>query len=336
MASKAATEASRWSVAQGAVTITNTTLTLGDDSEYAERLAPLLETLGSENQLAMSFAVDQMMDIDPATLGSYDHWIVTDEGFLNTLAIPRDGLVPLSNTELPAQFAAEASSMLEFWGGGSSPDVSYYEWSGDGSFPALGSRARDGNAVTATNPIITVAADPYRQFNSELLLAPLSSNGQIVVTDADLLTAQIDAQGLAPYIASIDSLVDDLSASAMSYRQQASFAMISALVALIATIAVVVESARSWAGRNHMLIFARATAGASFHAITARPVSIEVATLAVATVVSFVLSAVSLHIDPVLLAATFAGLTVIVVLAGTAAYRRAASRCLAMSLHRRN
>lgn len=305
-AQSAQEDAERWSVAQAYVKLTNNTLVLEDEEAYADRFTDFVFSEGGAEHFAMSFTVGQMIDLSDSDLSPYDQWIIVDEGFINALEIERSYLVEVRWDSLPSHVQEVMTENLDFWTDANGLEFVLYEWEGTDSFPSLGSVAGDGNSVSATHPIILVPTNPYRDFNALYLLSPLAANGQIVFTDGEWLEGQMLDYGLSPFVASIDNVVDEMSASARAYGQQALLAALSFLLSLLALIVIIVESARTWAGMNRRLVFAQVSSGYSTRYVARSPLRLEVLVLGAAMIVAIFMSLLFLRID---------GFTVVVTLA---------------------
>lgn len=335
-ATSAMREAGRWSEAKSYVKVTNSTLVLEDEEGYIERFDPLVRSLGRVGSAAMSFSVDQMVEIPEATLAPFDHWIITDDGFLNAMHISKADLVELDWQTVPPLLQREITDNLEFWAADERLEYSLYSWEGEGSFPSLGSVAGDGNAVMAKHPIILVPDDPYEDFDPQLLLSPLVSNGQIVFANGAELQRHIDDVGLNPYVSSIDNLADQIADSARAYGQQAIMAAISLVFAVSTLLVIIVQSAKSWAAKNRRMIFAQLSSGRPAWSVALAPLAVEMSILVVATIATIVLSFAVLRIGSHRLFVALVVLVLCFVSAVILAYLRSITSSLQQSIHRRN
>lgn len=335
-ATSAMREAAQWSEARSYVKVTNSMLVLEDEGGYIERFGPLVRSIGEAGSAAISFSVDQMVEIPEETLAPFDHWIITDDGFLNAMHISEADLVELDWETIPPLLQREITDNLEFWATDERLEYSLYTWGGEGSFPSLGSVAGDGNAVMANNPIVLVPDDPYEDFDPQLLLSPLVSNGQIVFANGAELQRHIDDVGLNPYVSSIDNLADQIADSARAYGQQAIMAAMALVFAVITLLVIIVQSAKSWVAKNRRLIFAQLSSGRPAYSVALAPLAVEISILAVATIATILLSFAVLRIGSHLLFAALVALVLCFVSAVVLAYLRSIASSLQQSIHRRN
>lgn len=190
--------------------------------------------------------------------------------------------------------------------------------------------------MTATHPIILVPTNPYRDFNALYLLSPLAANGQIVFSDGEWLEGQLLDYGLSPYVASIDNVVDEMSASARAYGQQALLAVLSFLLALLALIVIIVESAQAWADMNRRLIFAQLSSGYSTRYVARRSLQLEIFVLLVAMLVATIMSFLFLRIDALTVVVTLAVLTTIYLAVSVMSFDRSVTSSFYQSIQRRS
>lgn len=335
-ATSAMREAQRWSDARSYVKVANSTLILEDEEGYSERFATFISAMGESGIAAMSFSVDQMIDMPSEVLAPYDHWIVTDSGFLQAMQISENDLTELRWAEIPPALQDEIASNLEFWSAGESLEYSLYSWAGERSFPSLGSVASDGNAVISNDPIILMPADPYSDLDAQLLLSPLVSNGQVVFANGAELERAIEDFGLSPYVSSIDNLADQIADSARSYGQQAVMAVLSLGLAAVSLVVIIVQSARSWAVKNRRAIFAQLTSGHSPWSVARSPLAVEIVVLLTATATTVLLSLAFFRIRNHLLLVALLVLVITYVSAVALAYMRSITSQLQESISRRN
>lgn len=344
-------EASRWAAAEGTVrvSVSAQTLEAGHAEEYENRLSALLRQSDASGNLALSFSLDQVVQLSAQEMRPYDHIIVTNPRFLTLFsneggqgsdrASPiTDELVPLSIQEISPGVMNSLEENMNMWstpGADALATAHLYTTSpGSPSFPAIGDQRDASNPVQADHPLVVVIDKPSDVFTSEGVLDAFVANGQIVFTDADELRRAMSEFGLDTYFTSIDNVADQILDSAHLFAQQARLGVIAIALASGTLIVALIQSARIWAEQHHREIFARRSSGHTYVRITSRRVVLEALLLILAAGLAGGASIAVFHVQPVATALMVAALLAIYIAATHACHQEAARHSFRKSVLR--
>lgn len=332
----ATVEANRWAVAEDALTLKNSVLVLDDNKQYIERFTPFIAEVGSRGAAALAVTIDELVEMRPEALGGFDHVVMVDQTYLDLMKVPAEDLREVHSSALAPDLQETLEELLDFWSVSGHLDYSLYTWENRAPFPTIGKVSSEGSGAVANSPLIVVVHFPYTQLGASGFLEAFVSNGQLVFTDAQVLTELIAEYELGPYISSVDLLADQLSATASTFKLQSQLALIAASMAVASFLVIIVESAHTWASHHRRLIFAQITAGQSSFKVMRRPLAAELLTLVVAIVLTFALSGLALHIQTPVLITSVLGLASVFIIGALLAYRSAITSSFSRSIQRKN
>jgi hypothetical protein len=344
-ARSAQVEAARWVDARGAVTVTMSSVidTTGLD-KYLPGLTSFAERVDQEGISALSFTVDQALNMTPEELGPFDHVIITDPAFLSLMQIgtndagPQSGLTPVSEADIPAALHQTLAGQLEIWTTertAAPHGIGYYTYSGDESFAAIGSTLTGGATVQAKHPLVVLVDHPLTTFKTEGFTLSMMVNGNLVFTDADRLRTLLHDNELTPLVTSIDDVADETLAAAQVYGQQAQLGVLATALAALALLVALVQAAQIWAGTNQRRIFTLHSSGRSYWSIQSRRTALEAVFIVVACAAAAAVSAAGYHATTSQMLLVLVPIIPAYLVGGAVAHRVAARAAFTLSLHRR-
>ncbi|MFT0846161.1 hypothetical protein VR010_00205 [Actinomycetaceae bacterium L2_0104] len=336
-------EAIRWAAAKGTVrvSVSAQTLEAGHAEEYESRLSELLTQSDAAGNLALSFSLDQVVQLSAQEMGPYDHIVVTNPRFLTLFS--NDGspgsdrsssitndLVPLNAQEIAPAVMNSLEENMNMWSAPGADALAgahlYTTASGSPAFPAIGDQRDASNPVQAERPLIVVIDKPADALAIEGVLEAFVANGQIVFTDADELRSAMSEFGLEAYFTSIDNVADQILDSAHLFAQQARLGIISIALASGTLIVALVQSAGIWAEQNRRTIFARHSTGHTYRRITGHRVTLEALLLTFTAGVAGGASIAVFNVQPITTALIITGLLTIYITATYLSYQAATRR----------
>ncbi|MGO1590878.1 MAG: hypothetical protein ACTHW1_06915 [Ancrocorticia sp.] len=263
-------EAANWERVRGVVRIT---LTMASDTatnveEFTDNFDELMELSENNDILALSFALDQMVEMQSIEDSEFEHIVITNPRYLDLWDMK--GLEAVDHTDVPAPLQEEIEGILESWSRdseGPAADAWYTVPSGAEPMQAIGTYADRGNGVNTDDSLIVVIDDPAKELIAEGVLDALAANGQLVFTDANMLRELVNNSGMSRYVASIDNVADQLLDTAQKYDEQARLGLLAVTIAATTLVITLVEGALLWTDRHRRNIFVLHSYGKSFSRI---------------------------------------------------------------------
>lgn len=344
-ATSAQVEAGRWVDARGAVKVTmSSVVDTASRDQYLPGLTAFVEQVDQAGISALSFTLDQALGMRPEELGPFDHVIITDPSFVALMQIgvdrggPHGGLTPLRDADIPTALRQTLAGQLEVStkAGTSDPGgVAYFTYTGDETFPAIGSTLTGGATVQAKHPLVIVAEHPLTTFTTEGFTLSMMVNGNLIFTDADLLRTLLHDNELTALVTSIDNVADTTLDAAQSYAQQAQLGVVATVLAVLALVVALVQAAQIWAGTNQRRIFTLHSSGRSYWSIQSHQAVVEGVFILVVVMAAAGVSAATYGTTPAQTVFVLGPIIPLYLVGSVAAHRVAAGTVFAASLHRR-
>lgn len=198
--------------------------------------------------------------------------------------------------------------------------MGFCEFNG-GSFLVLPPNASYGNStIQAKNPLIILVEEPVKTLKVSSFLLPMSSSGNIVFKNEDVLRSVLNESPLMEKISSIDSFTEGALKYAQLFKQESFYYFAACALCLVSMGAAGIMSAQLWIGENRKRIFTLHTAGIKYSAIILpvlrKEVIVAVCTVLVGGIVVYSIR----HPEPLLLLLSSAVLFLMYVLLNFVGY----------------
>lgn len=182
--------------------------TICDTEELAAEGGRLLSAMAEQDTLLISYVVDSAIEITNDVLGEYDHLVIVNPAWINRFD-NKANLVAVGDDEMTTELKQLISAHMVAWSveGIEEPEgVNLYKYTGDGllSFPA--NVGYGASAIKAENPLIILIENPVETMKPSGFLLPMTSSGNIVFSDSELLKAEINASTISKYIDRVDNI----------------------------------------------------------------------------------------------------------------------------------
>lgn len=252
------------------------------DSLVTDEMIPHVEEFCKQmiekNNLRMSFVIDGALALNKEEYGGYDHIIVADKAWINSLNIGvgekkkggkltkvslqnlKEPLRNFLNAEIPVLTKAETVQ----------PDgMGYYEFTGEKFLALPPNVASGGSTVQAKNPLIILVEDPISYFKAESFVVAALSSGNIVFSDEQILREALAYSPIQEYVVSIDAIADIALEQAQQFGKEAFYYIAACVLILAAMIFAGIMDAQLWSDSNKKRIFTLHTFGKTYANITA-------------------------------------------------------------------
>lgn len=179
-----------------------------DTEELAAEGGQVLSAMQENDDLLLSYVVDSSIEITEDALGEYDHLIITNLTWIDRFD-SIDNLVSVNNDEISAALQELIAAHMKAWSVDESelPEgISLYKYTGEGllAFPAnIGYGA---SAIQTSNPLIILIKSPTETMEASSFLLPLTSSGNIIFSNSELLQNELDNSSISQYIDRIESV----------------------------------------------------------------------------------------------------------------------------------
>ena len=198
--------------------------------------------------------------------------------------------------------------------------MGFCEFNGD-SFLVLPPNASYSNStIQAKNPLIILVEEPVKTLKVSSFLLPMSSSGNIVFKNEDVLRSVLNESPLMEKISSIDSFTEGALKYAQLFKQESFYYFAACALCLVSMGAAGIMSAQLWIGENRKRIFTLHTAGIKYSAIILpvlrKEVIVAVCTVLVGGIVVYSIR----HPEPLLLLLSSAVLFLMYVLLNFVGY----------------
>lgn len=232
-------------------------------------------------------------------------------------------LIPIGFDDIHAELKDFLSKQLPIWTntGEIQPEgMGFCEFNGD-SFLVLPPNASYGNStIQAKNPLIILVEEPVKTLKVSSFLLPMSSSGNIVFKNEDVLRSVLNESPLMEKISSIDSFTEGALKYAQLFKQESFYYFAACALCLVSMGAAGIMSAQLWIGENRKRIFTLHTAGIKYSAIILpvlrKEVIVAVCTVLVGGIVVYSIR----HPEPLLLLLSSAVLFLMYVLLNFVGY----------------
>lgn len=176
--------------------------TVCDDEAVLERGKELLKNMEDSNSILMSFVIDSSIEMTSEELGKYDHLVMTNPQWIERFG-DTEKLEPISFDELSSEmqeFLDVQMPVLTIEGVTLPKGIELYEYKGKGllAFP-VNVTFGAASPIETNNPLIILVNNLTETLDSKSCLLPLSSSGNLLFTDGDLLKTGLNDSGIINY-----------------------------------------------------------------------------------------------------------------------------------------
>lgn len=296
------------------------------------------------NLLSISYVVDKAVLLDSSILGEYDHIVITDMAWIDSVNIGVNEEKENGNL-MEFEYADVNSSLKDFLNaqlplltnsGKVQPEgLGFYRFEGE-NFIALPPGVGSGEkTIHAKNPLVILVDNPVKTFNVKGFLFPAATTGNVVFKDADKLREILDKSKVNLFVSSVDNIAEESLALAQKFAQQTVAYIISAIVAFASIIFMSGLNGEIWATQNRKKIFALHTFGESFSKIISSPTKKEFL-ITIITVIFGSLIAYFVHfVGWSILMSVVLAVMLTQIISGLVIYRHCAKKAFVEAIHRR-
>lgn len=318
-----------------------------DEALLADEMLPetekfFLDTYNA-NLSTISYVVDKAVQLDSKILGEYDHVIVTDKAWIDSVNIGVETSkengnlleVEYSNLDNPLREFLEAQLPLWTKTREVKPEgLGFYRFEGE-IFIALPPGVGAGEkTIQAKNPLVILVDNPLKIFNVKGFLFPAATTGNLVFKDAEKLKEILDKSKVNLFVSSVDNIAEESLALAQRFAQQTLAYIVSAIVTFASIIFMSGLNGEIWAIQNKKRVFALHTFGESFSKIISSPIKKEIF-ITITTVLFGSLIAYFVHFIEWSMLMSVALIVILTqIISGLVIYRRCAIKAFTKAIHR--
>ena len=182
--------------------------TVCDDDALALEGEKIITAMQNSGDLLLSLVVDSSIEITAQELAGYDHLVVTNPEWIDRFSNDAD-LKPVNYDTIPAGMRDFLTAQMPLWtkDGSVLPDgVGLYEYTGDGLLAFPSNVGETADAISAKNPLIVMIQSPAATMDAKGFLLPLTSSGNLLFTDEEKLTAQLEDSLVSPYVLEVEGV----------------------------------------------------------------------------------------------------------------------------------
>lgn len=270
--------------------------------EMIPNVEKLCDSMESDNNMSLSFVIDEAIALNEQEYGGYDHIIIADKSWIDSFDIgiekeQRGGMLSkISFEDIASPLRDFLNIQMPVWTKTKTvqPEgVEYCEFSGE-SFLALPPNvAYGGSTIQAKNPLVVLVNNPIDVFDMSSFIVPTLTSGNIVFSDENILKAAIYASPIQEYVVSIDTISDVALDQAQKFSREAAYYIMASTLIFIAMAFAGVMEAQLWTDTNKKRIFTLRTFGKSYVNILIPPLKkellISIVTIFLGAFLSFVL-----------------------------------------------
>ena len=182
--------------------------TVCDTKELASEGGHILSTMEEQDSLLISYVVDSAIEITKDALGEYDHLVIVNPAWINSFD-NMNNLVTVGDDEITSELQQMISEHMVIWSieGIEEPEgVSIYKYTGDGLLVFPANVGYSASAIEAKAPLIILIENPVETMKAAEFLLPMTSSGNIVFSDSELLQAEIKDSSISQYIDRVNNI----------------------------------------------------------------------------------------------------------------------------------
>lgn len=179
-----------------------------DVEENTRAASSILITMQDHDALLLCQAIDTAIYLSSAELGSYSNLIVVNRAWLDRFGDPNK-LKDVPMSDIPAGLQSFLNAQMPVWTIDNAvlPEgIALCEYDG-GLLSLPANVGQSAPAFVSKNPLLIVIDDPAAIMDASSFLIPLTSSGNLVFTDADMLQSEIENSCISPYVARLADLL---------------------------------------------------------------------------------------------------------------------------------
>lgn len=256
-------------------------LSFGDlDSLETEQMLPEVEQffrkMEEQKNLKLSLALDKAILLEKEEYGGYDHIIVTDRAWVDSLdiGVMRQGQggklseINFGTIAEPLQkFLSAQMPLMVNTNKIQSEGMGFYEFEGDKFLALPPNVGYGGSTIQAKNPLIILIDSPVSTLETKGFMIPAASSRNVIFSNEEMLRLALSQSPMMEYVLSIDTIADVALQQAQKFEKQAIFYIMACVLIFVAMAFGGIMNAQLWAGSNKKRIFTLRTFGKSYYLI---------------------------------------------------------------------
>lgn len=302
--SKLSIEHALWEEMQDTVQLSFNDLDSLETGEMLPEAESFFKGMYENNNLQLSFVIDNAIELSAEEMGGYDHIILTDNAWVDSLGItinPEDKsskLIERKFESLPLALSDFLKLQLPLWIKSEEiqpKDLNFYEYKDvETKFIAL---SLNGETIQAQDPLIILVENPVETFKTKGFLLNAASSGNIVFPDEETLQLALSESPIKPFVISIDSIADAALEMAQSFKQESIYYVTACILILVSMFFAGILNGKLWASTNRKRIFTLHTFGKSYASIIEAPVRREIITVIVTAIIGSIIAYMIHHMQ---------------------------------------
>lgn len=267
------------------------------------------KTLADDDNLSISYVLDNAIELNKDELGGYDHIIITDKAWLKNMdvGIEKKGKNGTLNKIKYENIHGKLKTFLE----GQMPiltqsremkpkGIEFYNFNGDVFFALPPNVGVGAETIRAKNPFVIVADKPVETFKIDGFILYAASSGNVVFNDMRKLKDVIEKSSIKPYISSVDNVSEVALSTAQKFRKQSMTYFMACIIIGVVILFSGILSGKLWAVSNKKKIFTLHTFGQTYGDIIAPLLKIEMvkvfASIIIGGIFAYIVNRVSVQI----------------------------------------
>lgn len=179
-----------------------------DIEENTMAASGILKTMQDHDALLLCQAIDTAIYLTSAELGSYSNLVVVNRAWLDRFG-DAGKLKNVSMSDIPDSLQEFLNVQMPVWTINNAvlPEgIALCEYD-DGLLSLPVNVGPSAPAFVSKNPLLIVIDAPADIMSASRFLIPLTSSGNLIFTDADMLQSEIENSCISPYVARLDDLL---------------------------------------------------------------------------------------------------------------------------------